>query len=124
MERPSELIGGERIEASVLCDRRRAGHRVEQPLHAGTDVLLGRAAATRSARLGSAGEVVEVDTLCLVELQRVGECFEHGLRDAGEVATLEPGVVVDADAGEERDLLPPEPRNPPVLPVPGKAGLL
>src|SRR5918995_6099780 len=121
MERPSELIGGERIEASVLCDGRRAGDRVEQPLHARTDVLLGRAAATRSARLGRTGEVVEVDALCLVELQSPRKRFEHGLGDTRQVAALEPGVVVDTDAGEERDLLPPEPRNPPVLPVPGEA---
>ena len=65
-----------------------------------------------------------MDTLCLVELQRPRKRFEHGLGDTGEVAALEPRVVVDAHAGEERDLLPAEPRNPPVLPVPGKAGLL
>src|SRR5829696_420413 len=124
MERPPELIGGERIEASVLRDGRRAGHRVEQPLHARPDLLLGRAAATASARLGGTGEVVEVDPLCLVELQRPCERVEHGLGDTREVAALEPRVVVDAHAGEERDLLPAEPRNPPVLPIPGKARLL
>src|ERR687897_2423447 len=124
MESTSELIGGEGIEASVLRDRGRAGHRVEQPLHARTDVRLGRAATPPSARLARAGEVGEVDTLCLVELQRPRKRFEHGLGDTGEVAALEPRVVVDAHAGEERDLFPPEPGNAAVLPVPGKAGLV
>ena len=52
--------------------------------------------------------------LGLVELQRTHERLQHGLRDAAQVAALEPRVVVDADAGEERDLLTPEARHTPV----------
>jgi hypothetical protein len=43
--------------------------------------------------------------LGLVELKRVGEPFEHELRDACDVAALQPLVVLDADAGQRGDLL-------------------
>ena len=62
--------------------------------------------------------------LHLVELQGPCERLEHGLGDAGDVAALEPRVVVDADAGEHRDLLPPKPRNAPVLAVPRQPRLV
>ena len=55
-------------------------------------------------------------------LRRALECarerFEHALGDAREVAALQPRVVVDAHAGEQRDLLPSQTRHAPVLAVP------
>ena len=74
------------------CARRRSG---------GADVL-------RRAR-----EVEQVRALGVVELQRPRERLEHGLGDTARVAALEPGVVVDADAGEQRDLLAAQARDAP-----------
>ena len=44
-------------------------------------------------------------TLGLVELERVRDGVEDGLRGSPEVATLEAYVVLDAHAGEQRHLL-------------------
>jgi hypothetical protein len=57
--------------------------------------------------------IEEHEPLGLVELECAGERFEHGLGDTARVAELEPRVVVDADAGEDRDLLAPEARDTP-----------
>ena len=51
--------------------------------------------------------------LGLVELERAGERLQHGLGDAAGVATLEPRVVIDADAGEDCDLFATETRDTP-----------
>ena len=72
-----------------------------------------------------AREVEQVRTLGLVELQRPGERLEHALGDAGRVAALEAGVVVDADAGEDRDLFAAQAGDAaPATAVRGQAGLL
>ena len=44
--------------------------------------------------------------------------------DSSGVAALEAGVVVDADAGEERHLLAAKARDPPVAAVVRKPGLV
>ena len=51
--------------------------------------------------------------LGVVELQRPGERLQHALGDAADVAALEALVVVDAHAGERRDLLAAQARHPP-----------
>jgi hypothetical protein len=53
--------------------------------------------------------VERVRALGVVELERAGQRLEHVLGDAAHVAALEPRVVRDADAGEYRDLLAPQP---------------
>jgi hypothetical protein len=58
-----------------------------------------------------------VRSLSLVELKTAGERLQHALGDASQVAALHPGVVIDADPGEERNLLPPQPRNAPVIAI-------
>jgi hypothetical protein len=45
------------------------------------------------------------------------ERVQDALRDPVQVAAFEAGVVVDADSGEQRDLLPAEPRHPPVTAI-------
>ena len=60
----------------------------------------------------------------LIELEGAGEAFDDAVRDTTGVPALEAGVVVDADPGEQRDLLPAEARDPAVTPVVGQAGLL
>ena len=49
----------------------------------------------------------------VVQLQRAGECLEHRLGNAAQIAALETRVVVDADAGQKRDLLAAEPGHAP-----------
>ena len=49
-----------------------------------------------------------------VELQGTGDGFEDAVGDTGEVAALEPGVVVDADPGEDGDLFAAQAGHPPV----------
>ena len=63
-------------------------------------------------------------TLGLVELKRAGQRLEHALGDAAQVPALEPGVVVDADSGEQRDFLPAKPGNAPVVAVDGQTHLV
>jgi hypothetical protein len=47
----------------------------------------------------------------LVELQRPGKGFQDAGRCAGDLAPLEAGVVLDAEAREGRDLTAPKSRN-------------
>ena len=78
----------------------------------------------RGARAGGAGEVDQVRPFGLVELQGPGQGVEHALGDAAEVAPLEPGVVLDADPGQDGDLAAAQARDPPVAAVGRQPGLL
>jgi hypothetical protein len=62
---------------------------------------------------------VQVSTLCLVELERVGDSVQDGLRGPAEVAALEPYVVLDAHACEQRDLFSAQALDP-AVPSPGR----
>lgn len=68
--------------------------------------MVGRTLGVRLRRGAVAGERVQVGALHVVELQSSAEGFEHGVGHPGKVAAFEPGVVLDADAGELRDLRP------------------
>jgi hypothetical protein len=68
--------------------------------------------------------VEQVRALDVGQRERAGDRLEDGVRLARGVAALEPRVVVDADPGEERDLLAAEARYAPVVAVPGQACLL
>jgi hypothetical protein len=78
-------------------------------LHAGAEVLSGCRSSLPGAGsgVGGAGEVEEVGSFGLVELQCAGHGLEDGLGDAGEVSAFELGVVVGAHAGEQGDFLAP-----------------
>ena len=58
-----------------------------------------------------AGEVEQVGSFGVVELERPGECLEHAFGDAVDVSALEARVVGDADAGQDGDLLTAQSRN-------------
>ncbi len=62
--------------------------------------------------------------LSLVEPQRAGERFKHGVGGAACVTPLQPGVVVDADPGQQRDFLAAQSRDAPVAAIGGQASLL
>ena len=85
---------------------------VEHPLDARPDRCFGPA-PTRPPwrRLCRAGEVEEVRALGVVELERAGQRLQHALGDAADVAALQAGVVRDADAGQDGDLLAAQPGN-------------
>ena len=63
-------------------------------------------------------------TLGLVELKRTSQRLEHAVRDATQVPPLKPGVVVDADSGEQRNLLTAKPWNAAVVAVYGQTDLI
>ena len=63
-------------------------------------------------RSGGAGEVEQVGALGIVELKRVGEHFEHAVRDACGVAALQALVVLDADPSQRGHLLAAQARHP------------
>ena len=74
VQRETEVVGGEDVEALVAHEGGGAGDRVEGPLDLWSDALFGLA-LTRPRRgwVRGAGEVEEVGALGVVELERAGE---------------------------------------------------
>jgi hypothetical protein len=105
------------------ADDRRRLDLVEQALHDRADALLGRPRAPRRDRARGAGQIEEVRTLGIVELERPRQRFEYQLRNAADLATLQAPVVVGADAGKRRDFLATKAGHP-TLAVARQAGLL
>jgi hypothetical protein len=124
VEGAAEAVGGEKVHAPVAHERRRSRDRVEHALHAGPNPLFRRPTTCSRHRVRATREIEEVRSLGLVELKRTRDRLEDALGDSSRAAPLEAGVVVDADPGEERDLLPAEPRDPPLVAVPRQARLL
>jgi hypothetical protein len=75
-------------------------------------VMPARMPSTVGRGVAAASQVIEVLAFVVVELQRPGHSLEHRLRRTREVATLEAGVVVDADPCEHGDLLAPQALHP------------
>ena len=67
---------------------------------------------------------MQVGPLSLVELQRGGERVQDAVGDTTQAAALKLGVVVDANAGEQGNLLPPKTSDPSSGAVGRKASLL
>ena len=61
---------------------------------------------------GGPGQVEQVRPLGLIQLQRADQRVQHRLRDAAQIAPLQPGVVLDADPGQLGDLRPAQTRHP------------
>ena len=108
-----EGVGGQQVQAPVADERRGGGRRVQDVLHTGGDPRRAARARDGAARPGGAGEVEQVSPFRLVQLQRPGDSAEDLVGDAGDVAFLQPRVVVDRDAGEHRDFLPAQPGHAP-----------
>ncbi len=84
-----------------------------------------RASLPGRCGLCGAGEVEQVGAFGLVELECAGDAFQHGVGGAGEVPAFHPDVVVDAHAGQQRDLLAAQPFDAAVAAaVGGQTGLL
>src|SRR3954471_23515565 len=104
-QRASERVGGEDVQAVVADVGGGAGDRVERPLDLGADPRLRRAPTRRRpGGVGGASEVEEMRALGLVEPERSGQRLQHALGDAAEVSAFQPGVVLNADAGQDSDL--------------------
>jgi hypothetical protein len=84
--------------------------RIEHTLDTGPDLFRGWASLRRPLLRGP-NQVEQVNTFHVVETQRSGNRLEHVLGDTPDVATLELRVVVDADRGQHRHLLAPQPRH-------------
>jgi hypothetical protein len=63
--------------------------------------------------VGGVRQVQQVGALGVIELQHAGDCFEDGRGDAGEIASLEFGVVLDAHVGQRSDLTAAQPGHTP-----------
>ena len=73
---------------------------------------------------GDPGEVEQVVTFGLIELKGVRYGVEHGVRHPAEVAPLQAGVVLAADAGQHRDLTTAQPGHPALAALKGNSRLL
>ncbi|MDX6261329.1 MAG: hypothetical protein QOH84_3017 [Kribbellaceae bacterium] len=86
--------------------------RVQRPLQAEPRGRLARRPAAGTTRgrdpVRGPGEVEEVGSFGVIQLERSGEGFEHAGGGAGDLATLEPCVVLDAEPGDGRDLTAPQ----------------
>ena len=123
VQRPAELVGSKNVETSVAQVGRRR-HQVEHPLDRWADPLLGGSAPGRAPGCGGSHQPEEVITFRLVELERVHDTLQDAVGDLAHIAALEPGVVLDADPGEQRRLFPAETGDPPARTVDRKPDLL
>jgi hypothetical protein len=99
-----------RINAGASGDRVQ-GHLQPRPYGGGAGVA---ALPSSGGGVGGAGEVLQVVTFGVVELQGPGDRVEDRVGDAGQVAPFEPGVILDADPSQHRDLSATQPGHPPV----------
>ena len=99
----------------VADERDAVGDRLECPLQARPRRGLAGCTTAGAARggdaVGGAGEVEEVCSFGLVELQGAGQRVEDTAGGAGDLAALELGVVLDAEAGDSGDLAAPRARE-------------
>src|ERR1700760_2581676 len=63
--------------------------------------------------LRSPGQVEQMGPLGLIQAERARDRFEDPVGNARQIAALHPVVIVDADPGQGRDLLTPEPGDLP-----------
>ena len=112
VQRPTEGVRVDDVQAAVPHGGRDAGQGVHDPRDARSHLLRRRRPAGRVLGVRGAREVDQVVVLGLVELQGRAHGVEHVLRHAAGVAALEARVVLDADAGEEGDLLAAQAGNP------------
>ena len=92
---------------AISCQAASATRTGTSPRRSSTRWTLGVMLAIDRARAGRrlAGDAEQVRALVLAQAQRAGERREHARRRRARAALLEPGEVVDREAGELRDLL-------------------
>lgn len=107
VHRPAETIRGQQVEAAVAHDRRRVD-RVEDQLDPRPQPRRRRPPA-HVGEAGGSHEILEVGALVPIEAQRPRDGVQDLVRDAGRVPSLETRVVLDADPGEQGDLVTSQP---------------
>ena len=119
VEGAGEPVGGEEVHAAVAHERRPGGDGVERPLQARSGRRLERralrSAPDRGCAVGGPGEVGEVCSFGVVELQGAGDGVEDLLGCAVDGAAFELGVVLDAEPGERGDLAASQSGHAPVV---------
>jgi hypothetical protein len=68
VQRESELVGGQDVQASVEHERGRAGHRVRDALHRGPHSLRGRPVAWRTGPGSGTDQLEQMRALGVIEL--------------------------------------------------------
>jgi hypothetical protein len=105
---PGEFVRGEDVEAVVAQEHGRQCDGVEKPLRGRFDPGLPAAHRRLRAAARDHRQVEEVGAFLVGELQSPGDGGEDLGGHAADVALLEAGVPLRADAGEHGDLLPAE----------------
>jgi hypothetical protein len=105
VQAPAEGVGGDDVEAAVADQGGSAGDRVEGVLQPGPHRGGAGGASLPPGRrgVGGAREVEHVVTFGVVEVEGVSDRVQDRVGYAGEVASLQPGVVLDADPRQHRD---------------------
>jgi hypothetical protein len=115
-QRLTERVGCDKVHAAVPHPHRCIRDSVDEPLQARPYRLFGAApAATNRLRARGTREILQVLGLGIV-VQCVRQTIDHG-RHAAEIAPFDPGVVVHAHPGQQRNLLAPQTRNPTTAPT-------
>lgn len=70
---------------------------------------------TCHGNVGGPGEIVQVAGLRRIQQQCRGDSVHDSVGDTGQVAPLDPDVIVDAHPGEDRHLFAPQTRHAPFL---------
>ena len=103
-------IPGQHISSAPQQDRRDTlAQRMQQREHMGAGLLLIRHLQPRQG--GTAGEVVQVRRLGIVEMKDPSQGIKHLGGDATRLPLLEPGVVARTQPGQLGQLLTPQPRD-------------
>ena len=120
----AEPVGGQDVEPAVADERRDFGHRVEDALDDGPHRSWPGRRRVAVVGLRGADEVEEMGAFGFVELQCASDALEYLLGHAVGGPALEARVVLDADAGEHRDLFAPQALHPTLGAVGGQARLV
>jgi pimeloyl-ACP methyl ester carboxylesterase len=111
---PGQGVAGQDVQAAVADVGRDAAHRLQHVPQFRAHRLPGRASRglRRRGGVGGADQVEQVDAFGVVEQQGAGDGVQDGVGGAAGIAALQPGVVRDADPGQQRDLLAAQARDP------------
>ena len=114
-QRAGERVGGHHVRAPAQDERRavRGVERGQQSANRLADGLAGHPAAVAGSDGALMGQIEQVRVFGVVQSQRGRQRLQHLGRRGPATALLEPGVVVDAHAGQLGEFLAAQARHPP-----------
>ena len=112
VQRRGHRVPGQYVALGAGHQRGQVVEPVDQPEHARPHVQVDLPGVRRRR----AGEVEDVVALVGVQTEGAAQRGQHLFRRLRTAGLLEPDDVVDADAGQHRQLLAAQPRHPPVQP--------